>query len=383
MTQPGRVRRAVVVGAGPAGLTAAIALRGAGIDPLVVEHAANGERGSGLTLWPNALKALELIGAADAVRAAGVACDGITMLDWRGNVLDRTDRGLMETRFGGAGTALQRAELIASLHALAGDLEWFGASCVGVESGPGGAAARLSDGSVVEGDVLIGADGIHSTVRETAVSRGVLRYAGYAVWRAVTAYDLGGERAGTLSLGRGAQVGVFPMARGRAYWFATEAAPEGAAAWSEGAHARLLDRFAGWHRPLLSVIAETDPADLVVSDVHDLRPLPQWSCGRVTLLGDAAHASTPALGQGACQAIEDAVVLAHCLRVNADPGAAFEDYERRRFARANATVREAWLLGRMGQWANPLACRLRDALIRRTPERVRLRGLERMFSFEL
>jgi 2-polyprenyl-6-methoxyphenol hydroxylase-like FAD-dependent oxidoreductase len=371
------------VGGGPAGLTAAIALRRAGIDPVLVEHAAADEAGgSGLTLWPNALKALEVIGAAEAVRAAGIACDGITMLNWRGVVLDRTDRELMDERFGGAGTALHRSELIAALRGLPGAVDWIGATCVGIVSGPDSAAARLADGTLVEGDMLVGADGIRSTVRDAAVARGALRYAGYAVWRGVAKYELG-EHAGTLSIGRGAQVGVFPMTRGRAYWFATEAAPEGATRWSADSERRLLDRFADWHEPLGAVILATNPADLVVSDVHDLRPLRRWGRGRVTLVGDAAHASTPALGQGACQAIEDAVVLAHCLRAHACPTDAFLEYESRRRARASAAVREARLMGRVGQWANPLACRIRDELIRRTPERVRLRSLERMFSFEL
>jgi 2-polyprenyl-6-methoxyphenol hydroxylase-like FAD-dependent oxidoreductase len=380
------VRSAVVVGAGPAGLVGGIALRRAGIDTVVVERApAGSDAGSGLTLWPNAMKALDHVGAADAVRRVGAPCDGISMRNARGRVLDRTPRALLEHRFGGTGSALHRGELTEALIRVLGPgVVRFGAACVGVEQDSERGSVRLEDGTRLDADVVVGADGIGSLVRRALFGSRPLRYAGYPVWRAVTPFELvGAGRTGTLTLGRGAQFGLFPMTRGRVYWFAALDAAEGTAPTGTAAKRLLLDRFGAWHDPIGHVLEATGDAAIVASDVHELEPLSRWSRGRVALVGDAAHAGTPALGQGACQAIEDAVVLAHCLRGHRRVEAAFADFERRRLARANRTVREAHTLSRVGQWRNPVACRLRDALIRLTPGSLQLRRLDWLFSFEL
>jgi 2-polyprenyl-6-methoxyphenol hydroxylase-like FAD-dependent oxidoreductase len=379
------VRSAVVVGAGPAGLVAAIALRHAGIDAIVCERAVAGsDAGSGLTLWPNAMKALDHVGAAEAVRRVGAPCDGISMRNARGRVLDRTPRRLLEERFGGTGFALHRAELLEALAGVLGPgVLRFETACVGVEQDSEVAAVRLEDGTRLRADVVIGADGIGSLVRRAIFGSCKLRYAGYPVWRAVTPFELAGaERTGTLTLGRGAQFGLFPMTSGRVYWFAALDAEEGTAPTGAAAKRLLLERFGAWHDPIDRVLEATGDAAIVASDVHELEPLRRWSLGRVTLVGDAAHAGAPALGQGACQAIEDAVVLAHCLRGHRRVDAAFADFERRRLGRANRTVREARAMSRVGQWRSPLACRARDALIRLTPGRLQLRHLEWLFSFE-
>ena len=131
------------------------------------------------------------------------------------------------------------------------------------------------------------------------------------------------------------------------------------------------------------MIAATAEADIVQTDICDRRPLRRWSDGRVTLLGDAAHPMTPDLGQGAAQAIEDAVVLAACVRAERDVRAALRCYESRRIERANALVRQSRLTGRVGQLESPLACRLRDAIVRRTPRRLQQRQLERIVGSEL
>jgi 2-polyprenyl-6-methoxyphenol hydroxylase-like FAD-dependent oxidoreductase len=374
----------MVIGGGPAGLTAAIALRWAAIDVSLYERApAGSDAGTGLTLWPNALKALELIGAADAVRASGAPCDGIALSSWRGDVLNRTPRELMERRFGGAGVALHRGELTRTLHALVGQgVVSFGARCSGFRVDASGVTALFADGRTASADLLVGADGIRSTIRAQLFGPSRLRYAGYPVFRGIAEFPLAaGERMGQLVLGRGAQFGLFPMTRGRVYWFASVDAPPGS--WKgRDCRPELLERFAQWREPASSVIAATPEDCIVVSDVYDRRPIRRWSGERVVLVGDAAHPSTPNLGQGACQAIEDAVVLARCLDEEESLGAALRAYERRRRARANATVRQARRMGRVGQWKNPLACWMRDGMIARTPERAQLRQLERMFTFE-
>jgi 2-polyprenyl-6-methoxyphenol hydroxylase-like FAD-dependent oxidoreductase len=149
------------------------------------------------------------------------------------------------------------------------------------------------------------------------------------------------------------------------YWFATANVPPGG---RDGrVQTELLKRFGGWHDPIRRLIEATPPQLIVRTDITDRPPVDRWSKGRVVLLGDAAHPMTPNLGQGGCQAIEDAVVLAEELQRASGVTEAVQAYERRRVARANATVRASWSMGRLAQWENLVACAFRTLLMRATP----------------
>jgi len=383
----GLEKRVLVIGAGPGGLTTAIALRRAGFDARVFERAdGSGEHGSGLTLWPNALKAFAALGLDGEIRAIGTPTGSIAMRNWRGARLFRVkdSGGVTRDALDASGLALHRAEFVSVLLRALGDgAVAFGASCSGFRQSGSGVTAIFADGAEVEGDVLVGADGLNSTIRAQLFGGGKARYAGYTVWRGVADATLG-EEVGTTTMGRASQFGFFPMSRGRVYWFASASAPEGQKDGEAGRKVEVLGRFGDWHSPVGALIRATPEAEILRNDVYDRESLKRWSVGRVTLLGDAAHPSTPDLGQGACQAIEDAVVLAGCLRERGgEPAAALEDYETRRRPRANAMSRQARRIGRMGRWKNPLACWLRDKMIEKTPESVRLRHLKWMFDFKL
>jgi 2-polyprenyl-6-methoxyphenol hydroxylase-like FAD-dependent oxidoreductase len=190
------------------------------------------------------------------------------------------------------------------------------------------------------------------------------------------------ESAGITVLGRGAQFGIFPMTAQRVYWFASVNAPEGARDWPVGRKRELLERFGDWHSPVRAIIEATDEAAILRNDIYDHEPLRRWGEGRVTLLGDAAHPATPNLGQGACQAIEDAVVLARCLGESPEVAAALRAYESRRRPRTSAITLQSRRMGRMGRWENPLLCWLRDRLIKNFPEQLRLAQLGELFRFE-
>ncbi|HEX5973651.1 MAG TPA: FAD-dependent monooxygenase, partial [Rubrobacteraceae bacterium] len=176
---------------------------------------------------------------------------------------------------------------------------------------------------------------------------------------------------------------------GRVYWFATRNAPEGQkdgpAGTSTGPKATLTELFDGWHCPVAELISETDERTIRRDDLYDREPLSTpWGEGRVTLLGDAAHPMTPNLGQGACQAIEDAVVLARCLQEDgkADMPSALRRYEDARGERTAWILRRSRLLGRVGQIQDPLLCRLRDAILKVTPVEAQLRLFERVMDHE-
>ena len=167
-----------------------------------------------------------------------------------------------------------------------------------------------------------------------------------------------------------------PLADGRVYWFATANVPEHGRA-SDGEHAEVLRRFSGWHAPVPDVVRATAPGDVLRHDVYDLRPHPRsYISGRLVLLGDAAHAMSPNLGQGACQAIEDAATLGVLLPAGGDVAAGLAAYDRLRRPRARRISGRSALLGRIGQLEGRLACAVRDLVVRWTPDALTERQLD-------
>src|SRR5581483_7592028 len=256
----------------------------------------------------------------------------------------------------------------------------FDKRCVAFQQNEYGVTVSFEDGSQVEGGVLIGADGIRSSIRTQLIGSNKLKYAGYTVWRGVATFQLE-ENIGSTSIGCGAQFGIFPMTRNRVYWFACTNARENGADLPIGCRQELLQKFQGWHKPIPAIIEATDEASIIRTDIYDHDPLRRWSYGRVTLLGDAAHPATPTLGQGACQAIEDAVVLALCIR-KYELSTALSRYDSQRNPRTRTITLQSRQYGQMGRWTNPLACWFRDRLIASVPERIRIRELQKTFRFD-
>jgi 2-polyprenyl-6-methoxyphenol hydroxylase-like FAD-dependent oxidoreductase len=358
------VEMAVIIGGGIGGLATAIALRRVGVKVEVYERAPElREVGSGLSLWSNALAALNRLGVLDRLRALGVSGQN-------GAFRSPDGRVLLEMRVGPEGSAAEgiillvhRAELLGVLLDAAGrDVVHVGAECVGIEQDAQGVTARFADGRDACGDVLIGADGLSSAVRSALFGPEKPRYGGYTAWRAIARFDLERLTPGE-TWGCGRRFGQWGMTGGRAYWYATQTVPEGQGDPPQGRKQGLIDLFRGWHAPIEELIEATDESAILRNDVYDRPPLPRWSVGRATLLGDAAHPMTPDMGQGACQAIEDAVVLADCLRDAEDVTSALLAYEARRIPRTRRVVKASREAGWIGQWSNPLACRFREALL--------------------
>ena len=358
-------RKAILIGGGIGGLAAAIALKRAGFEVEVFEQAAElAEVGSGLSLWRNALAALDRLGVLDRLRALGVAGQDGGVYRPDGRLLSR-----MKASEPGGGPSggmillLHRAELHRVLLEAAGrEVVRVGARCVGLDQDDRGATARFADGREARGDVLIGADGLRSIIRKALVDPSPPRYAGYAVYRGIAAFDPARLIPGE-AWGRGLRIGQWAMTGGRSYWYASHAVPEGQGDPPSGRKAALLELFRGWHAPIGELIGATEESAILRTDIFDRPALPHWSVGRATLLGDAAHPMTPDLGQGACQAIEDAVILADALRESEDIPAALRAYESRRIPRTSRVVTTARSIGQMARWSNPLACRFRDALM--------------------
>ena len=328
--------KAIIIGGGIGGLTAAIALQRVGIDVTVLERAEElREVGSGLPLFINALRALQKLDLAEELESIGKSVSSGTISTWKGDILAdlRTDELLK--RLGTISSVVHRAELhTVLLKAFGAEKVQLGATCIGVTQDQTQVCARLVDGREVRGDVLIGADGLHSLTRAQLFSAKKPKYVGYACWRGVADIDITGLE--TWAWGKGYQFGMTPMTNGRTFWFAQRYVPEGAQDKPCGRKGELLELFHDWHDPIPRVIQATEEAHILRNDVYEHKHLRHWSRGRVTLLGDAAHAMTPNFGQGGCQAIEDGVVLASCLEVERDVVTALKLYETRRVKRANS-----------------------------------------------
>ncbi|MEU5986186.1 FAD-dependent monooxygenase [Streptomyces sp. NPDC047434] len=359
-------QRAVVIGAGIGGLTAAVALHQRGWQVTVLERAAAlTPVGAGLGLAPNAQRALDVLGLGDRVRALSAWQGDGGMRAPDGRWLARTSAQVAAARFGGPLVLLHRATLVDLLAAgLPEGTVRTGVTASLADHGGDDrpAVVRTSDGDL-EADLVLGADGIHSGVRRALFPEYPgPRYSGFTTWRVVVPAP---ERPFLPheTWGPGRLWGTQPLKDGRIYAYAMAAAPAGAQA-PDDERAELLRLFGDWHHPVPEILATVAPEDVLRHDVHHMpEPLPAFHRGRVALLGDAAHAMQPTLGQGGNQAIEDAVVLAHHAGRGLPPGAALAAYTADRLPRTTAMVRQAARTGRLALLAARPAVALRNALV--------------------
>ncbi|KUJ64194.1 monooxygenase [Streptomyces albus subsp. albus] len=341
--------RAVVIGAGVGGLTAAAALHQQGWSVTVLERAATLEAvGAGIALAANAQRALDVIGLGREVRALDAWHTDGGLRTPRGRWLSRTDSQAAARRYGDPIVLLHRATLIGLLLSrLPEGTVVTGTAATLIDPGAAEHPARVGAGDQeFEADLVIGADGINSRTRAVLFPGhpGPV-YTGRTSWRVVVP-ALDRTFLPHETWGRGMMWGSQPLKDGRVYAYAAATAPPGGHAVDE--RAELRRRFGNWHRPVPDILDAADPAAVLRHDIHAMTtPLPAYHRGRTVLLGDAAHAMPPNLGQGGNQAIEDAVVLAHHLADGNPPGAALAAYTRDRLPRTMGVVRRSLRAGRL------------------------------------
>ncbi|HSA39406.1 MAG TPA: FAD-dependent oxidoreductase [Mycobacterium sp.] len=378
----------VVVGAGIAGLAAAAALQRRGYRVRVVESRPDPCSGAGISLWPNALAALDRLGLGDQVRRSGGRVTAGALRWYDGSWIRRPDRDRLVRALGEPLVVIRRSRL---QEVLVGALEpgtvQYGVTAAapvrrgdGVElavTGPGG-AHRWAAAAV------IGAGGSRSVIARALNGPLPGRYTGHTAWRGVAETAIDPELSGE-TLGPGLQFGHTPLGPGQTYWFAAERAPRGQRR-PEGELTYLRRRLAGWADPVPALLAATDPAAVLRHDLEDRATAPAWSAGPVVLIGDAAHPMRPHLGQGGAQALEDAVILAAFVEGHRDLVAAFGAFARHRRRRVRRVVAEAAVIGRLVGLRPPA---LAAALVRASaavPEAVltrHLAGIAARSAFEL
>ncbi|AWP32896.1 FAD-dependent urate hydroxylase HpxO [Pantoea sp. PNT01] len=340
--------KAIVIGGGIGGMSSAIALEKAGIDVEVYEAVQEMKPvGAAISIWPNGVKCLNALGMKAALRELGGNMAFMAYHDGATGVpLTRFSMAPLVQQVGEYPYPVARAELQAMLIDTFGrERVQFGKRVIQVEQTADGVIATFSDNSQATGDFLIAADGTHSVIREYVLEEKLeRRYAGYVNWNGLVTID---ERIApadqwTTFVGDGKRVSLMPVSGNRFYFFFDVPLPKGLPQDRSTVKADLTGYFQGWAESVQQLIAAINPDTTNRVEIHDIEPFSRFVKGRVALLGDAAHSTTPDIGQGGCAAMEDAVVLASTL---ASHSLGIEDallrYQARRVERVKDLVLKA------------------------------------------
>jgi 2-polyprenyl-6-methoxyphenol hydroxylase-like FAD-dependent oxidoreductase len=388
-------RRALIIGAGPGGLTAAIALHRVGIPSTIFERVPKlGTVGGGLGVQSNAIKALRRIGIGDRLINEGSEVRVNEIHNSAGKLLFELPQGEVADEYGAPTIMVPRAEVQLTLaEALQPDVLHLQSDCVGVEQDAAGVTAHLADGRAERGLLLIGADGGLSTVRKHVYGDGgkPLRYAGLATWRAIVEVDedLVPEGSALYYSGSGTQFVIFRAGGRRIYWGLLNTEPEGGKDPPEGVRESLCELVREFPDVTRKLIMATDERRLVRTDLYDRDPVPDWTRGRVALLGDAAHLTTPFIGQGAGISMEDSVVLAKelaltdGLRDQTMLSVALESYQRVRAPRCADVVLTSRRRGKLYMLKNPAAMRMRDTMAPLIPRAATLHMVKNSIIYDV
>ncbi|MFB7513095.1 FAD-dependent oxidoreductase [Streptomyces sp. NPDC056144] len=368
--QTPRPLRVLIAGGGIGGIATALALQQQGIESVVFERAPQlRDGGAGLHIWTNGMLALAHLGVADQVSAIAPAQDECHFATAAGRPIGTWPVGEFVERYGQPTVAIGRSDLHGILRDAVTAPVVTGAEVTGYTEHADRVTLHFADGTSEDGDLLIGADGVRSAVRAQLLGPQPPDYTGYIAWRGHAELSPEEFPPGTFQalFGPGTRFTYYDIAPGVVHWMSVADGPQNGR--DEGTPQQTLDmlraRHAGWDDPMIEkILAATVPDSILRGDVLDRKPDAVWGHGRVTLLGDAAHAMSFNIGQGACQAIEDGLVLAGHL---AAPGArvpeALRAYEAERQERTRPMQLLAHRIGVAGSLKNPAAVWLRDRMM--------------------
>jgi 2-polyprenyl-6-methoxyphenol hydroxylase-like FAD-dependent oxidoreductase len=381
-----RPRRVIIVGAGIGGAALAAALQRLGLAALVLERAPRlGEVGAGLGILPNAVRALDALGVSRKLYTNAGPFRRFRICNQHGAELREIDFEAAFRRISGAGYVLHRAALHAAiLERVDPETLRTGACVTAIEQDDAGVRVHVEgEATPISGDLLVGADGLQSVVRRYVLGDGPPRYAGETIFRGIAEADLDPPDVCREVLGAGQRAAFYDMGAGRCYWWATSPFPEGTRIAEAERGAYLEERFARWPFGLPALFARTPSARILQNDIFDRPPAPRWHRRRVVLLGDAAHPTTPNLGQGACLAIEDAVVLARAVARSDDCERAFSHYYRVRSRRTARIMQLSRWWGSTGLWTAAPLVWARDQAYRLTPRSLFEWGMRDQYGYDV
>lgn len=372
----------MIIGAGVAGLTAAIGFQSIHREFAIFEQSPVLRGiGAGFGLAANAMKALDLLGLKEKVEEIGYYINSYNILSQNGSILFKPDTKRISAQYNQKNFAIHRADLHAYLLSkIPEEKIKLDKRAVRLTQHDSYVQVFFHDGSTYTAKYLIIADGVKSPLRQQLIPTAVPRYAGYTCWRA-TIDNTDIKLANSFETwGQSGRFGVTPLVKDRIYWYACVNGPADDPIFKNTTIQDLKQRFSSYHLPILEILQATKDEDLIWSDIVDIKPLQHLAYHNILLIGDAAHATTPNMGQGACQAIEDVVVLLDELKKDKTTVDAFRSFERRRLARTRYITETSKQIGNVAQWENPILIALRNNLARLLPNHLKQHSLAKLLS---
>ncbi len=373
-----------IIGGGIAGLTTAIALNKINIKPTIFEAAMKLEPiGAGLVLAANAMKAFQKLGIAAEIIKHGRLLPSFTIYDTQGRFISKTDSKAISQKYAVDNFTIHRGALHKLLLSkIDADRIHLNKWVIDIEQTSNSITIKFQDGSTYDTDYLIVADGIHSFIRKKLLPDSTPRYAGYTCWRAVIDNDYLNLTETSETWGTAGRFGIVPLVDDKIYWFACINAPQNSSVMQQFKVADLQHHFKHFHAPIPTILEQTKDENLIWNDITDFKPIDKYVFGNLILIGDAAHAATPNLGQGACQAIEDAVMLADELNNQTDIPTAFKQFERKRLKRTHYIINRSWTVGKIAQIDNRALATARNFVFRLLPAKVKERQFKALYEVD-
>lgn len=367
-----------IIGAGIGGLTTALTLKQKGLNINIFESSAEIKPvGAGIILANNAMQVFQKLGIQDQIEKAGNKISYMKITDNQLKDISIVDLTEYEKKYGVHNTAIHRGEL---QKILADEIGYDNINL----------SKRLSkiekaelfkltfeDNSTIESKLIIGADGIKSVVRNQLFEKSILRSANQTCWRGICEIDLPQKYHNELNeaWGKGKRFGFVKVSDKKVYWYALVNSKN-----VKVDEVNLMEFFSEFHIDILNIISATTKEQIIVSDIIDLKPIDKWQGENVCLIGDAAHATTPNLEQGACQAIEDAYVLGKLLDSGLAIENTFKEYENLRRKKAHMIVNTSWTVGKMAHIENSFGIWFRNFIMKNIPKSANKKQMDIIFN---
>ncbi|GGY67088.1 hypothetical protein GCM10011613_08960 [Cellvibrio zantedeschiae] len=381
----------IILGAGIAGLSTAIALRQRNISVKIFEAAKEIQPvGAGILIPPNAMAILERYGLSNLITNAGKTIESMKLVDIKGRLLTHSPAHFSNNGIPNSTIAIHRATLQKILlDAIEPETLFTSKTCRTLNNHPDKVELCFEDQTTATGNFLIAADGIHSNTRRTLFPTSSLHYSGQICWRGITTITLPYQMQTQLTevWGLGQRFGFVPINNEQVYWYATitdtdQGVKNNTATKdnSDSSRQQLSNLYKNFPDPVQEIIHTTRPQSIRCDKLYDLNILNQWHSGACVLIGDAAHATTPNLGQGGAQAIEDSWVLAEKITESKTLEQAFTDFQNLRIARAKKIVELSRQIGRISNLSNPVACAIRNTCMRWTPSNLTNKQSQQLYK---
>lgn len=367
-----------IIGAGIGGLTLGNILKQQNIDFTLYESAPEIKPvGAGIMMAVNAMQVFDKLGLKEKIENAGNKIHAISITDENFKLISKTDVLALEKKYRSCNVAIHRAELQKILAESMGfEHIQLDHSLVSVECKEH-YVLKFANGKSIESKVVFGADGIKSGIRNQVLKTGKIRKAGQICWRGWADFSLPEQydHEAFEMWEKGKRFGFVKMSGSKVYWYAVV---------NEGLYQRyhtVAEHFSSFHSLIIQLIEATLPEHMILNDLTDLSPIPKWHIENLCLIGDAAHATTPNMGQGACQAVEDAYIIGKLLEQTRDFNQVFERFQKIRRSKVNQVVSTSWQIGKFSQWEK--ATFLRNFLMKSIPDSINQKLAEKIIQLEM